>query len=170
MLLLSFRFIKESSRFSQKNDAAQLFSTLIMLINVSWGANHHIRVIFEGHWSNDAQLLKIILNSCAWDFKGSFLFISQKVYLIWYILYYVTLYVLIFHGYAAEGSCQNMWMDTVDVGQCTYKHSHCAHIFHLHTHIRHPLCLHTYMHSLSMHIHLDALSIKPLKGSFSIEG
>jgi len=39
---------------------AQLFSTLIIIINVSWTANQSIRMIFEGSrdtedWSNDAK-------------------------------------------------------------------------------------------------------------------
>jgi len=36
------------------------FSTLIIIINASWAANHHIRVISKGScdtedWSNDAE-------------------------------------------------------------------------------------------------------------------
>ncbi len=35
-------------QFPQKYCAAQLFSTLIIIRNVSWAANHHIRMISEG--------------------------------------------------------------------------------------------------------------------------
>ncbi len=43
-----------------KYEVAQLFSTLIIIINVSWAANPHIRMISEGScdtedWSNDAE-------------------------------------------------------------------------------------------------------------------
>jgi len=47
-------------QFPQKYEAAQMFSWLIIVINVSWAANHHIRVISDGScdtedWSNDAE-------------------------------------------------------------------------------------------------------------------
>ena len=40
--------------------STQLFSTLIIIINVSWAADQHIRMISEGScdtedWSNDAE-------------------------------------------------------------------------------------------------------------------
>ncbi len=46
--------------FYKKNEAVPLFSTLIIIRNVSWAANHHIRMISEGScdsedWSNDAE-------------------------------------------------------------------------------------------------------------------
>ncbi len=46
--------------FTQKYEAAQLFWTLLIIINVSWAANQHIRMITEGScdtedWSNDAE-------------------------------------------------------------------------------------------------------------------
>ncbi len=46
--------------FSQKYEAAQQFSTLIIIRNVSWAANLHIRIIAEGScdiedWINDAK-------------------------------------------------------------------------------------------------------------------
>ncbi len=48
--------------FHKKYKAAQLFSTLIIIRNVSWAANQHIRIISEGscdteNWSrpNDAE-------------------------------------------------------------------------------------------------------------------
>jgi len=45
--------------FPQKYEEAQMFSTLIIIITVSWLSDHHIRVISEGScdtedWSNDA--------------------------------------------------------------------------------------------------------------------
>ncbi len=51
-VLLNFVFIEYK--------AAQLFSTLIIIRNVSWAANQHIRMISEGScdtedWSNDAE-------------------------------------------------------------------------------------------------------------------
>ncbi len=44
----------------QKYEAAHLFSTLIIIRNVSWAANQHIRMISEGScdtedWRNDAE-------------------------------------------------------------------------------------------------------------------
>ncbi len=36
-------------QFPQKYSAAQLFSTLIIIRNVSWAANQHIRMISEDH-------------------------------------------------------------------------------------------------------------------------
>ncbi len=50
---------KKVSPIPQKYEAAQLFSTLIIR-NVSWAANQHIRMISEGScdtedWSNDAE-------------------------------------------------------------------------------------------------------------------
>ncbi len=46
--------------FPQKYEAAQLFSTLIIIRNVCWAANQYIRMISEGScdtedWSNDAE-------------------------------------------------------------------------------------------------------------------
>jgi len=45
-----------------KYDAAQLFTTMMMIRNVSWAANHHIRVISDSggscdteDWSNDDE-------------------------------------------------------------------------------------------------------------------
>ncbi len=48
-------------RLPQKYEAAQLFPTLIIIINVSWAANQHIRMISEGScdtedWSNDTEI------------------------------------------------------------------------------------------------------------------
>ncbi len=45
---------------TKKYEAAKLFSTLIIIINVSWAANQHIRMISERScdtedWSNDAE-------------------------------------------------------------------------------------------------------------------
>ncbi len=45
---------------------AQLFSTLVIIRNVSWAANQHIRVISEGSrdtedWSYDAEKLALII-------------------------------------------------------------------------------------------------------------
>ncbi len=37
-----------ASQFPQKNKAAQLFLTLIIIRSASWAANQHIRMIFEG--------------------------------------------------------------------------------------------------------------------------
>ncbi len=46
--------------FPQKYEAAQLFSTLMIIRNDSWAASHHIRMISEEScdtedWSNDAE-------------------------------------------------------------------------------------------------------------------
>ncbi len=46
--------ISENKIYTQKYEAAQLFSTLIIIGNVSWAANHHFRIISED-WSNDAE-------------------------------------------------------------------------------------------------------------------
>ena len=60
-VLLNFLFIKESWEIKCVTDSTKkLFSTLIIIINVSWASNHHIRVISEGScdtedWSNDAE-------------------------------------------------------------------------------------------------------------------
>ncbi len=48
------------SGFPQKYEAAQQFSTFIIIRNVSWAANQHIRMISEGScdtedWSNDDE-------------------------------------------------------------------------------------------------------------------
>ncbi len=48
------------SWFQQKYEAAQLFSTLMMIRNASWAANQDIRMISEGScdtedWRNDAE-------------------------------------------------------------------------------------------------------------------
>jgi len=57
VFLLSFLFIKKS----WKKNCTQLFSRLIIIIiNVSWASNHHIRMISEGSCdtedcSNDAE-------------------------------------------------------------------------------------------------------------------
>ncbi len=45
---------------SLKYEAAQLFSALIIIWNVSWSANKHIQIISEGScdtedWINDAE-------------------------------------------------------------------------------------------------------------------
>ncbi len=47
--------------FQQKYEAAQLSSTLIMIINIYWEANQYIIMISEGSWdtedwSNDAEI------------------------------------------------------------------------------------------------------------------
>ncbi len=63
VFFLNFPFIKilikNLSQFSQKCEAAQLFSTL-MIINVFWATIQHVRMISEGSrdtedWSNDAE-------------------------------------------------------------------------------------------------------------------
>ncbi len=46
-------------------EVAQQFSTLLIIRNVSWAANHHIRMISEGtrdteDWSNDAENTALI--------------------------------------------------------------------------------------------------------------
>ncbi len=51
---------KTASQFTQKYDTAKLFSTLIIIRNVSWTANQHIRMTSDGScdtedWSNDAE-------------------------------------------------------------------------------------------------------------------
>ncbi len=45
-----FIFIKEKGKknMMQKYDATQLFSTLLIIANVSWAVNRHIRMISEG--------------------------------------------------------------------------------------------------------------------------
>ncbi len=57
--MLNFLFIKNPKKvlwFPQ----TQLFSSLIIIRNVSWAANQHIRMVSEGScdtedWSNDAE-------------------------------------------------------------------------------------------------------------------
>ncbi len=51
------------SRFPQKYCAAQLFSTLIIIRNVSWAVNQHIRMISEDHVTlkTGVMMLKIQL-------------------------------------------------------------------------------------------------------------
>ncbi len=65
---LKFLFIKNPVKnvFPQNYWAAQLFSTLIIIRNVSGAANHHIRMISEGScdtedWSNDAENSDLII-------------------------------------------------------------------------------------------------------------
>ncbi len=53
------------SHFPQKYEAAQQFSTLIIIRNVSWAANQYIRMISEEScdtedWSNDAENTALI--------------------------------------------------------------------------------------------------------------
>ncbi len=52
------------SHFSQKYEAALLFSTLKIIINVSWASNQRIRMISERcdteDWSNDAENTALI--------------------------------------------------------------------------------------------------------------
>ncbi len=53
-VLMNFLFIWEYWKkmyhgFHKNNEAAQLFSTLIIIRNVSWAANQHIRMISEDH-------------------------------------------------------------------------------------------------------------------------
>ncbi len=40
---------KKKSRLPQKCEAAQLFSTLLIIRNVTWAANQHIQMISEDH-------------------------------------------------------------------------------------------------------------------------
>ncbi len=64
-MLFNFLIIKLSHKkserwFPQKHEATQLFSTLIIIRNVSWAANQQIRMISEEScdtedWSNDAE-------------------------------------------------------------------------------------------------------------------
>ncbi len=51
---------EKNDQFPQKYEAAQLFSTLIIIWNIYWAANQHIRMISEGScdtedWSNDDE-------------------------------------------------------------------------------------------------------------------
>ncbi len=62
-VLLNFLFIKEFwfCSFHKKYKAAQLFSTLIIKINVSWAENQHISMISEGSydtkdWSREEKV------------------------------------------------------------------------------------------------------------------
>ncbi len=53
------------SHFPQKYEAAQQFSTFIIIRNVSWAANQYIRMISVGScdtedWSNDAENTALI--------------------------------------------------------------------------------------------------------------
>ncbi len=62
----NFCWNKKVSRYSQKYEAAQLFSTPITIRNVCWAANQHIRMISEGScdtedWSNDAENSALII-------------------------------------------------------------------------------------------------------------
>ncbi len=55
------KYTPENHSFHKKKSAAQLFSSLIIIRNVSWASNHHIRMISEGScdaedWSNDAEI------------------------------------------------------------------------------------------------------------------
>ncbi len=51
------------ARFPQKYSSAQQFSTLIIIRNVSWAANQHIRMISEDHVTlkTGVMMLKIQL-------------------------------------------------------------------------------------------------------------
>ncbi len=51
------------SQFLQKYEAAQLFSTLLIIRNVSWAANQHIIMISEDHVTlkTGVMMLKIQL-------------------------------------------------------------------------------------------------------------
>ncbi len=56
-------FLFYSWWFLQKYEGAQLFSTLIIIINVSWAVNQHIRMISEDHvtLNTGVMMLKIQL-------------------------------------------------------------------------------------------------------------
>ncbi len=61
LFFLTFLFIKESwkSISFHKNYAAELFSTLVIIINIYWAANQHITDFWRScdteDWSNDAE-------------------------------------------------------------------------------------------------------------------
>ncbi len=57
------RILKKVSRFPQKYEATQLFSTLMIFRNVSWAVNQHIRLISEDHVTlkTGVMMLKIQL-------------------------------------------------------------------------------------------------------------
>ncbi len=61
-LFCSSQFIEESWFFLimfPQLSTAQLFSTLILIINVSWAANQHIRMISEGSCENSVLITAI---------------------------------------------------------------------------------------------------------------
>ncbi len=64
MLFLYQRILKQISWFPQKYEAAQLFSTLIIIRTVSWAVNQYIKMISEDNvtedWSNDAENTDLI--------------------------------------------------------------------------------------------------------------
>ncbi len=51
-------------RFLQKYWAAQLFSTLIIIRNVSWAANQHIRMISEDHVTLKTGVMMLKIQLC----------------------------------------------------------------------------------------------------------
>jgi len=61
-ILMNFLIrIPKKKSIQHNNEAAKRFSTLIIIRNVSWASNHHIRVISEGScdtedWSFDADI------------------------------------------------------------------------------------------------------------------
>ncbi len=65
------------SQFPQKYEAAQRFSTLIIMRNASWAANQHIRMISEDH---------VTLKTGGWnDAENSALHNRKKSYILQYI-------------------------------------------------------------------------------------
>ncbi len=78
---------EKKSMFPQKYEAAWLFSTLIIIINVCWAANQHIRMISEGScdtedWINDAENSALITG-----INYSLQYIQKEKHL-WNVLYF----------------------------------------------------------------------------------
>jgi len=104
LLFLHFLFIKESwerSWFSGKR-AAQFFSSLIIIRNVSLAANHHIRMILEGSCDTEVTL---------WH--------HRKCYFFKHIKFWTVLIYLLHTVCNANQPCQLalqviIWLNTYD--------------------------------------------------------
>ncbi len=123
--------------FQKKYEAAHQFSTLIIIRNVSWAVNQHIRMISEGSfdtedWSNDAENSALItginyiwLNSHIEDryFKLLHYIFRSTIYCIFH--HQNNLYTL-FHNWSSIGGgwgdspllCKALWVSRKALYKC----------------------------------------------------
>ncbi len=83
-------------QFPQKYEAAQLFSTLIIIRNVSWAATQHIRMISEDHVTlkTAVMMLKIQLRIIGINHILKYIKLVNVIFLIEIIIHRITVFTV----------------------------------------------------------------------------
>ncbi len=96
-ILIQISRKKIASQFPKKkrNLTAQLFSTLIILRNVSWVANQHIRMILKDHVTLKTEV-KMLKTQICYHRKLQFKILKQKINILKCNNFHILLFLLHF--------------------------------------------------------------------------